>query len=177
MTTAGASGVAALLDRLQRLGRYEALALVRAQRPRSDVLHALASAAIPARESLLTWFAAWDGQDARGVLGVIDVLPGYYALSLDDALAHKAHHPAWRSAWLPVLADGGGDYYFADCDSEAVPMLRHRRDDPAAEVVSPSLDQFLATVVHAFDAGVVYLLDGHLEQDDEAWLRLLAHRE
>jgi hypothetical protein len=177
MSTADDSGVPALLARLQRLGRDQALALVRPPRPRSEVAARLASAAIPVAEPILTWYAAWDGQDAGGALGDIDVLPGFYALSLDDALAHKAHQPTWPLGWLPLLADGGGDYYVADCDSDAVRVLRHRSDDPVPEVLSPSLDRFTATAVAAFDSGVVFLLDGYLEQDDEAWQRLFTSRE
>ncbi len=168
-----AEAVAALLQRLEHLGRDHALALVRPPYPQDAVVQALDAERMQATAALLEWFAVWDGQSATGTLGLMDVLPGFYALSLQDGLAHKNAHASWPRSWLPVLADGGGDFYVLDTQVPAAPVLRIRVDEAAPEVLAPSLAAFAEAAVRGFDAGVIFVQDGYLEQDEEEWRRLL----
>ena len=162
-----------LVTHLERLNRREALDLILPPMPRNEVASTLVAAGLAAVEPLLEWFGSWGGQASGGVLGYMDVLPGFYALSLPDALAHRQHHAAWPKSWLPLLADGGGDFYVGDTSSSEVPVLRHRADDPDAEPVSVSLAAFVAVAASAFDREEIYVSDGYLDQDEEEWRRLL----
>ena len=164
--------VRGLLDRLQRLGREQALRLVRPPLPSGAVRSAFDGAGLLPTAPVLDWYSAWDGQSAEGVLGEMDVLPGFYALSVHDALAHRQAQQ-WPDAWLPLLADGGGDFYVVDTGAAAAPVLRCRFDSDEPEAVAASLVGFMETALRAFDDGVVFVVDAYLEQDEERWRALL----
>jgi hypothetical protein len=167
------TGVRKLLGNLDRLNRRQALDLVLPALSRDAVAGELHAAGVVGVDAILDWYESWGGQTPGGLLGVMDVLPGFYALSLADALAQRAQHSEWPGRWLPILADGGGDYYVADTSSNAAPIVRHRYDDPGPEPVSDSLATFLATANTAFDQQVIYVSDGYLDQDEEGWRSLL----
>jgi hypothetical protein len=167
------AGLRGLLGHLDRLKRQQALNLVLPALSNDEVVADLAAAGVTGADPVLDWYTSWGGQTPGGVLGLMDVLPGFYALSLADALAHRGQHPEWPGGWLPILADGGGDYYVTDTSSTAAPVLRHRFDDAEPERVSDSLTSFLVAANRAFDEHVIYVSDGFLEQDEKAWRSLL----
>ena len=167
------AGVTSLLGHLRTLERQQALALVLPPLSREEATWRLRAARLPAVEPILEWFSCWGGQTGGGELGKIDVLPGFYALSLTDAVARRHEHPQWRDSWLPLLADGGGDFYVADTESSVVPIFRHRYDELAPERVAGSLADFLAAAALAYARGVIYVSDGYLDQDENGWRELL----
>jgi hypothetical protein len=167
------AGVQGLLGHLDRLNRQQALNLVLPALSRDEVAADLEAVGITGTDPILDWYTSWGGQTPGGVLGVMDVLPGFYALSLADSLAHRGEHPEWSGGWLPILADGGGDYYVADSSTTGAPVLRLRYDDPQPERLSNSLTSFLVAANRAFDQQVIYVSDGFLDQDEEAWRGLL----
>jgi hypothetical protein len=165
--------VASILGHLQRLERQQALALVLPPPSREEATWRLTAVSLPAADPILEWFSCWGGRTSGGELGKIDVLPGFYALSLADAVAHRHAYPQWPDSWLPLLADGGGDFYVADTKSSMVPVFRHRYDEPDPERVAGSLADFLASAALAYARGVIYVSDGYLEQDENGWRGLL----
>ena len=167
------AGVERLMGHLERLDRRQALALLQPALPRQEVEAALIAAGVTDADPLIDWYTSWGGQTTDGILGLMDVLPGFYALSLADALEHRGQHGEWPGGWLPILADGGGDYYIADTASNAAPVLRHRDDDPEPERLSESLASFLVVANRAFDEQIIYVSDGFLDQDEDAWRELL----
>jgi cell wall assembly regulator SMI1 len=169
------TSVEALLTSLQNLNRSGALSLVRPPQTPEAVSQALEQAGVATSSEVSDWYSVWDGQRPDGALGEMDVLPGFYALSLVDALAHRSHQ-AWLPSWLPLLADGGGDYIVVDTARSGAPVYRHRSDEPEPERLASSLLSFLDTAVAAFAEGVVFVEDGYLEQDEDQWRGLLANR-
>ncbi len=167
------TGVQGLLGHLDRLNRQQALNCVLPPPSSDEVVAGLHAAGVAGIDPVLDWYASWGGQTGGGLLGMMDVLPGFYALSLADALAHRSQHPEWSGGWLPILADGGGDYYVADTSYSEAPVLRHRSDDLEPERVSDSLISFLVAANRAFDVQVIYVSGGSLDQDEEAWRDLL----
>jgi hypothetical protein len=173
VTDGVAAGVQQLLAHLERLERREALNLILPPLPPAEAASSLQIAGLSAAEPLLEWFGSWGGQASGGLLGDMDVLPGFYALSLPDSLAHRRQHEDWSKSWLPLLADGGGDFYIGDTALPEVPVLRHRSDEPDAEAVANSLAAFVSVAASAFDREVIYVNAGYLDQDEEEWRRLL----
>jgi hypothetical protein len=172
ITDAVAAGVQRLLAHLERLERREALNLILPPLRRADAASLLEFAGFSASEPLLEWFGRWGGQASGGLLGDMDVLPGFYLLSLPESLAHRRQHEGWPTTWLPLLADGGGDFYIGDTGLPGVPVLRHRSGESNVEAVANSLATFVSVAASAFDREVIYVNAGYLDQDEEEWRRL-----
>ena len=65
-----------------------------------------------------------NGTSIAGVAAVDDIhlFPGFYLLSIEDAVAnYRAFAPdaRWMGGWLPVFANGGGDFYVLDLNTSA----------------------------------------------------------
>lgn len=76
--------------------------------------------------------------------------------------------------WLPVFANGGGDFYFIDLGEELFGAVRHFRID---QVESPvefrSMYRMIYTIGAGFTSGIIYVDDlGYLEMDDIAFAAL-----
>ncbi|MDM8084330.1 hypothetical protein QUV83_06095 [Cellulomonas cellasea] len=129
--------------------------------------HGLPSRA--AVEALYGWRGGTGPGDAR--LGDISMLPGFYLLTLDDALAnYEAFLPdaRWAPGWLPLFANGGGDFYVADLGGEMAGSVRHFRIDESEHPVDfLTLADMARTMAAAFDRGVFFVdSHGHLEMND-----------
>ncbi len=98
----------------------------------------------------------------------IEFFPGFYLLSVQDAVANYdalASGPRWEDGWLPVFANGGGDFYVSDCSMNGA--IRHFRFEESEHPVEfSSLGAMVNTLVEAFDQGVIDVgTDGHLDMD------------
>ncbi|HEX5856918.1 MAG TPA: SMI1/KNR4 family protein, partial [Microbacterium sp.] len=105
--------------------------------------------------------------------------PGFYFLSLEDATAsYRAFRddPRWTSGWLPIFANGGGDFYVVDLDRNAAGGVRHFGIDEAEHPIEfSSLATFLATLAESFRHGVFFVdEDGYLEMEDARFAELAA---
>lgn len=114
-----------------------------------DIARALPS---PLPEDLCASARECDGQDGGAIAG-------YKLLSLREALAERDRTIAasdgawtWSPSWLPVLTDGGGDYYFIELDSGAVRAWDHEL--MRAEDVAPSFAALLAWYADALERGL-----------------------
>ena len=172
----------------QALGRIEAAharlgrdTLLRALRPglgAPELDRSLRDAGVPDDALVRSLFRWHDGVDTDGaVLGDLWLFPGFYPLSLEDALLHAEafrSHPRWGADSLPVFADGGGDFYVVDLgDGREGAVRRFRMDEWDQPVEFANLADMVRTVATAFDDGVYHVEDeGWLEMDDAAFAGL-----
>lgn len=160
---------------LADLGRSELLGRLRAGCGSDDVRRGLDAAGIASSGQLEALFGWHDGTDAsQAMLDDIHMFPGFYLLTLDDALANYSAFvgdPRWRPGWLPVFANGGGDFYVADQSGSATGQVSHFRIDESDHPVEfSSLTNFFATIAACFDDGIFFVdPSGYLEMDDVAF--------
>lgn len=114
-----------------------------------------------------------NGTATAGVAAVDDIhlFPGFYLLSLEDALANYrafAADPRWTVGWLPLFANGGGDFYIVDLSQPAAAPVRHFRIDESEHPIEfGSVQSLVATLAAAFERGIFFVdSSGYLEMDD-----------
>lgn len=123
----------------------------------------------PELEALYMWK---NGTSTVGVtLDDIHIFPGFYMLSMEDAIMNYRSFvtdPRWRKGWLPIFANGGGDFYVLDLDSLPTGQVRHFRIDESEHPVEfTSLGAMLATLAAAFERGIFFVdPHGYLEMND-----------
>ena len=129
-------------------------------------------------EALYAWR---DGTETAGVGSVDDIhlFPGFYLLSLEDAVANYQSFEAdhrWTPGWLPVFANGGGDFYVTDLGGDTAGVVRHFRIEETEHPIEfLTIDDMLTTIAAGFRRGVFYVdADGYLEMDDLAFGPLAA---
>ncbi|MBE1605678.1 hypothetical protein [Actinopolymorpha pittospori] len=101
----------------------------------------------------------------------IHIVPGFYLLSIQDAIANCrafATDSRWTPGWLPLFANGGGDFYVLDLSSPSGSPVRHFRiEEPEHPIEFGSLRALLTTLAEAFERGVFFVdPNGYLEMDD-----------
>ena len=105
-------------------------------------------------------------------------IPGYYLLSLDDAL--DAYHSLirntdWEKGCLPILSSGGGDYYGVDHEQQGK-VIHYIRDYPDRPIKYLSLTTMMETVAECYEVGAYSLDDrGFFEVNSDAE-RMIASR-
>jgi len=124
----------------------------------------------PELETLYGWRNG-TASDIAASLDDIHLFPGFYLLSLEDAVTNYRAFVGdrrWASGWLPVLANGGGDFYVVDLSQAAVGAVRHFWIDEAEHPIEfSSLSAMMATVAQGFERGIFYVdPNGYLEMDD-----------
>ena len=173
----------ALLRVENGLVRLDRSALLRALRPglqRHLVRSHLERVGLPSSPDVETLYAWRDGTQTAGVtVDDIHIFPGFYLLSLDDAVTnYRAFEadPRWVPGRLPLFADGGGDFYAVDLDGEPSGLMRHFRIEESGQPVEfGSLADMMVTVATGFDRGVFFVdPEGYLEMDDLAFAAIAA---
>lgn len=95
-------------------------------------------------------------------------VPGYYFLALEDALAARRTYGdiEWKS-WLPLFANGGGDFYVVDHQSGQI--LSFMNDLPDAAPIYASVTAMLKTAAACYRQGAYFVGgDGLLDVNEEA---------
>lgn len=165
---------------LDRLGRH---ALLRALRPGVSVGQTrdlLSSSGLPSSAQVETVYEWRDGTDTSvGSLDDIHMFPGFYLLSAEDAVANYrafVADPRWSPGWLPLFANGGGDFYVVDLSGDVPGSVRHFRIDESEHPLEfESLTAMLSTVAAGFDRSVFFVdSNGYLEMHDLAFASLAA---
>ncbi|MFV0462664.1 MAG: hypothetical protein ACK5MP_05635 [Nostocoides sp.] len=157
---------------LEGLDRSVLLRELRPGLDRQVVRSQLKQAGLPSSPDVEVLYAWRDGTQTAGVtLDDIHVFPGFYLLSLDDAIANFrafVADPRWAPGWLPLFANGGGDFYLVDLGGEPSGVMRHFRIDESEQPVEFwSLPDMMVTVAAGFDRGVFFVdPEGYLEMDD-----------
>jgi cell wall assembly regulator SMI1 len=97
--------------------------------------------------------------------------PGYYLLSLEDAL--DAYHSLigntdWENGCFPILTSGGGDYYGVNHEQQGR-VIHYVRDYPDHPVKYLSLSTMMQTVAECYESGAYSLDDrGFFEVNADA---------
>lgn len=74
----------------------------------------------------------------------------------------------WTVGWLPLFANGGGDFYVLDLSQPSEGPVRHFRIEESEHPIEfGSVQALSATFAAAFDRGVFFIdPSGFLEMDD-----------
>lgn len=104
-------------------------------------------------------------------------LPGFYFLALEDALkSYEAFLPdtRWQRGWLPIFADGGGDFLFVDLSERGAASIRHfRLEEVEHPVEYENLLNMLKTISRAYQDKVFFVdSEGYLEMNDDEYASL-----
>lgn len=181
MTTDDLSApLAAIGDALLRLGRRVLLQSLQPGLPGARAHEAFGQVGLNPPPELVTLYGWRNGTSTERVsLDDIHLFPGFYLLSVDDAVANYqafVTDSRWRTGWLPVLANGGGDFYVVDLSSSASSPVRHFRIDELEHPIEfSSLSSLLETLAEAFERGVFFVdPGGYLEMSDRAFGDLAA---
>lgn len=166
---------------LQRLGRRT---LHQALQPgiSADLIQAaLGPVELVAPAELEEVYGWRDGTSTASNAAIDDIhmFPGFYLLSIKDAITNYRvfiQDARWRTGWLPLFANGGGDFYVLDVSSQEASPVRHFRIDEVEHPVEfRSLAAMFATLAQAFERGVFYVdSGGYLEMDDVVFGALAA---
>jgi len=173
MTDNLSDSLAIIETALRNLGRDALMTSLRSGLSADAVRSKLDSAGLPTTLELETLYGWRNGaaSDTAASLDDIHLFPGFYLLSLEDALTNYrafVGDQRWASGWLPVLANGGGDFYVVDLGQAAAGAVRHFRIDEAEHPIEfSSLSAMTATVAQGFERGI-FSVDpsGYLEMDD-----------
>lgn len=172
--------LAAIESNLARLNR-PVMGVLRPGLSPAQVQSRLDSRGLPVEEELIALWTWRNGTDTTTglTLDALHLVPGFHLLSLDDALANFdafVDDPRWHPAWLPLLANGGGDFLVRDTAVRDGTPIRHFRIEESEHPIEyRSIVYMLATFAAAFDRGIFFVdACGYLEVDDAAYAALAA---
>jgi hypothetical protein len=181
MTRALADSLTAIEARLGGLDR-RVVSFLQPGLSKEDTSARLGMRGLSIETDLLNLYEWRNGTDApkSTILGDLAFIPGFYLLSLEDALANFdafGADPRWQQAWFPLLADGGGDFLTIDLtagsDFGAVRHFRIEQEEHPLEY--RSLRAMFATFASAYERGIFRVdADGFLEVDDGEYAILAA---
>jgi hypothetical protein len=173
------SGLEALVAHLEHLGRTHLLECLRPGLPRKDLVRQLEARGFEVPAELADLYGWRDGTDLRAGAPLDDVhlFPGFYFLSLEQAMVYAETRPSeaaqWGTGWLPLFTNGGGDFFLFDSGRSEV---RHSRIDSDEQPVEyTSLEAMIATLNECFERDIFFVDErGYLEADDGRWLEVAA---
>lgn len=172
MTDDLSSPLASIEAAVQRLDRSVLLRSLQSGLPASTVQGVFGGVGLVAPPALVALYGWRDGTATAGaILDDIHLFPGFYLLSAEDAVANYqafVTDSRWRTGWLPIFANGGGDFYVLDLSSPAASPVRHFRIEESEHPIEfSSLGAMLVTLAQAFERGVFFVdSDGYLEMND-----------
>ncbi|MFT3943625.1 MAG: SMI1/KNR4 family protein [Ancrocorticia sp.] len=165
---------------LGRLDRKVLLDSLQDGIPSGIVRSALAQVGLESFPELEALYAWCNGTDVEGAkLGEIWIFPGFYFLPLEDAILNYRTFVGdlrWQVGWLPLFADGGGDFYFVDLGTELeYPIRRFRLEESEHPVEYGSLQEMITTLATAFEREIFYVNQvGSLWDDTSRFVALAA---
>ncbi len=166
---------------LERLGRRILLSALRPGLDADQTRMLLRGCDLPGSEQVESLYSWRDGTETEGIptLDDIHLFPGFYLLSLEDAVANYrafVSDQRWTPGWLPIFANGGGDFYVTDLSGEMPGVVRHFRIEESEHPVEfLTVRDMLTTIAAGFARGVFFVDDhGYLEMDDLAFGSLAA---
>lgn len=117
----------------------------------------------------------------EAILGLVYLLPGYFLLSLEDALAtydELSHRDDWPLGAVPILADGGGYFFLVQTDlspASSGQVIWYMYDESESPVAYESVTDLLVTIAAGYEQDVFVLdKDRYLEMDSHRFWDLAA---
>jgi cell wall assembly regulator SMI1 len=163
---------------LERLDRHEVLArLLPGLRP-DDIQRRLTDVGLGVPPDLVDLYAWRNGTrvEPGADLDSVHFFPGFWLLSLDDALTNYVafrDDPRWAPSWLPVFSNGGGDFYAVNAREAPFHVIGFLIDQPDQPVEYESLAHMAQTLAECFQAGAFFVDDrGYLEMDDQRYAEI-----
>lgn len=143
----------------------------------ADVAAGLSAVGLAAPPPLISLYRWHDGVgNTQGVIGDLCLMPGFFMLPLAESLQIRhafLTDPRWDQTWLPLFADGGGDYLVIELRGDGASPIRHFESDGDSPVLYATLDDLLETAASAYESSVYYVdHDGYLEMNDLEFVRL-----
>ena len=109
----------------------------------------------------------------------IHFFPGYYILSLEDAIEDYLlfeDHPQWSKDWLPIFANGGGDFYAVDLSLQTKkesPLIDFLLGEPEHDIEFSSITNMFKTILECFKQNAIFRTEeGYLERDTSEYIRI-----
>jgi len=132
---------------------------------------------------LVQLYAYCDGTTTtagKDLLGKINFFPAFYWMNLDEAVTvyHSlSNYSSWRRSWLPIFANGGGDFYVVICETTSpffgeVLLVMYDETDHIAEFQNVSA--MFETIERCFVEKAFFCSDGYLKAD-YAKMSAIAH--
>lgn len=116
------------------------------------------------------------------LLGQAYLFPGFYLLSLDEAVqiySERKGSRQWRPSYFPVFSDGGGDFFVVPCPPhtvEAAEVVGFIHGEPEQTAEYECLATMMLTIDACYAQGAYYLdHDGELEIDDDKHSEIAHH--
>jgi cell wall assembly regulator SMI1 len=169
-----------LEKQLNELGR-PVIGLLNEGISQGETARRMTSAGLALPADLAVLYEWHDGTSSfSGVkLDDLHLIPGFYFPDLDEALTNYEVFKSdsrWDEAWLPVLANGGGDFYAVDCTNNpetAGQVHNFMLGEAQHPVEYLSLTAMFATYVQAFRQGIYFLHpSGYLDAHDQRFFEL-----
>jgi len=134
-------------------------------------------------KDLVQLYAYCDGTTTtagKDLLGKINFFPAFYWMDLEKAITvyrSLSSHSLWRRSWLPIVADGGGDFYVVICETASpffgeVLLVMYDETDHIAEFQNVSA--MFETIERCFAQKAFFCSDGRLKAD-YAKMSAIAH--
>lgn len=168
-------------ESLRRLGRQRLIDGLQTGLDRDTVRESLKSIGLVAPDDLCALYGWHNGTriDVGEVLDDFHIFPGFYFSPLQDALKdYRAFREdrRWNQRWLPILANGGGDFYAVDSSNEtATPVIGFMIDQDDQPVEYSSISAMIRTWAEAFASGAFYVdARGYLMADDDRYAEIAA---
>jgi cell wall assembly regulator SMI1 len=132
----------------------------------------------PGLADLYAWHDGTSG-DAGMNLDDLHLVPGFYFPDIDEAITNFEVFKSdsrWDETWLPVLANGGGDFYAVDCSGNpdtAGQVHNFMLGEAQHPVEYLSVADMFGTFVQAFSQQIYFLHPlGYLDANDQLFVEL-----
>jgi hypothetical protein len=164
----------AILEQLKKLQR-PVVELLRPGHSVGVISQKLAACGLePSRELEELWSWRNGTLVAEGtILDDLHFFPGFYLMSLEDSVEQYSimrDDARWSSCWLPIFANGGGDFYatvLGRSQEEAAPVVGFVLGADEQDEEYRSIGSMFRTLRDCYEQGVFWLTDdGYLEMDD-----------
>lgn len=165
---------------IRGLGRTKVLQLLQPGVSADRVRASLESIGLRSTEEIEAVYEWHDGiADTDAAVGQITLWPAFYFTSLEETVANYqafVDDPRWMPGWLPMFANGGGDFYVVDLSAPGDTPVRHFRiDEQEHPVEFLSLTAMFATLEEAFRRGYFFVTaEGVFRKDYPAFGKLAA---
>jgi hypothetical protein len=168
-----------LLEELDRRLRAFGAPIVEAFRPglpAGEVKAVFADEGLSAPDDVVTWWGWHDGAAVSDAPPVVSgpgvylrsentLIEDWHVLSLDEATrTHRWFRADYADAgaadllpggWFPILVTGAKPTMWIDCSGADAPLYVDEHLPEPTEPLFPSLAQFVADVIRAFDQGLI----------------------